>query len=245
MNYLTKGLRYSDRKLDEYRQVSVELNVTKNAEGSARVKLGDTEVIAGVKMELGKPFPDKPDEGSIMVNAELLPLSNPEFESGPPGVQAVELARVVDRGIRESKAIDFKKLCVEPGEKIWLVIIDIISINDAGNLLDAAALAAMAAIQDAHFPKIVDDKVDYYQKTKEKVELAKVPVSVTVYKVEDKFLIDPDYEEEKFVDGRSSLDDGTLCAMQKGLDSPLTIEQIDKMVELALTKAKELRKHLN
>src|SRR3990172_2219494 len=111
LKYLNKGLHFDGRKLTEYRDVSVEYGVSKSAEGSARVRIGRTEVIAGVKLSVEKPYPDTPDSGNLMVNAELLAMSNPAFETGPPGDQAIEIARVVDRGIRESKAIDVKKLC--------------------------------------------------------------------------------------------------------------------------------------
>src|SRR3989338_2799827 len=89
---LNADIRLDGRKLTEYRKpIEVEYGVVKTAEGSARVKIGETEVIVGVKMEAGEPYPDMPDEGTIIVGAELLPLSNPEFELGPPGIQAIEL----------------------------------------------------------------------------------------------------------------------------------------------------------
>ena len=111
-------------------------------------------MITGVKMAIETPYPDTPDSGNLMVGAELSPMASPEFESGPPSIQAIELARVVDRGIRESKAIDFDKLCIEKGEKVWSVMIDLTPINDAGNLFDVAALSALAAIKNAKFPKL-------------------------------------------------------------------------------------------
>ncbi|TKJ17025.1 RNA-binding protein [Candidatus Woesearchaeota archaeon B3_Woes] len=246
--FFKKNIRFDGRKFDEYRDISVETNISKSAEGSARVKIGDTEVIVGVKLELGKPYPDSPDEGTIMVGAELLPMSNPEFESGPPSIGAVELARVVDRGIRESKVLDFKKLCIEKGEKIWIVAIDIITINVDGNLFDASALAAMVALKNAKFPKIEDDKVNYKELTKESLPLSKKdPVSVTVCKIGDTYLIDPTTEEEKVVDARltvATTKEGKICAMQKGEVEPLSINDIDKMVELASKKCDEMRKHI-
>ena len=248
ISLLSAGTRLDGRKLTEYRKpIEVEEGVTKTAEGSARVKIGETDVIVGVKLEVGEPYPDTPNEGTIIVGAELLPLSNPEFELGPPGIQAIELARVVDRGIRESKAIDFKKLCIEDGKKIWMVIIDICPINDAGNLFDASSLAAMAALKNTKFPAFDGEKVDYKQKTGKKLELEKVPMAVTVIKIGDKFIVDPDTEEEKAIDARltvSSIEDGTLCALQKGGDSPLTMEEIDKMLDIGVEKGKELRKYL-
>jgi exosome complex component RRP42 len=237
--------RLDGRKLDQYRDISLDVDVTNTAEGSARIKLGQTELMVGVKVEVMTPYPDTPDEGSIMVGAELLPLSSPNFESGPPSVQAVELARIVDRGIRESKSLDFKKLCIKEGEKIWMIIIDIVTINDAGNLFDASALAAIAAMKNMKFPEYKDDKLDYKKKTSKGLDLKDIPLSVTVNKIGDKFVIDPSTEEEKAVDARltvASLNDGTLCALQKGGDTPLTLEEINKMIGLGVEKGKELRK---
>ena len=248
ISLLNFDTRLDGRKLTEYRKpIEIERGLVKTAEGSARVKIGETQVIVGVKMGVGEPYPDTPNEGTIIVGVELLPLSNPEFELGPPGIQAIELARVVDRGIRESKAVDFKKLCIEPGKKVWLLIIDICTLNDAGNLFDASSLAALAALMDTKYPSFDGEKVDYKQKTDKKLELEKMPIAVTVIKIGDKFIVDPDTEEEKVIDGRltvASIEDGTLCALQKGGDFPLTIEDIDKMLDIGIEKGKELRGYL-
>ena len=242
------GLRLDGRKLTEYRKpIKLETDITKTAEGSARIKIGETDVIVGVKAEIGEPYPDIPDGGTIIVGAELLPLSNPDFELGPPGIEAIELARVVDRGIRESKTIDFKKLCIKKGEKVWILLIDICPINDAGNLLDASALAALAALRDMKFPKVVDDKTDYKEKTNKKLDIKNLPIAITVIKIGDKFIVDPNSEEEKALDARltvTTLEDGTLCALQKGGSVPLTAEDISKMIDISLEKGKELRKLL-
>ena len=168
-----KTVRFDGRKALEFRPITVEYGISESAEGSARVKIGGTEVLAGVKIDASTPYPDTPDQGNLMVNAELLALSNPAFESGPPGEKATEIARVVDRGIRESKCISVQKLVIKSKERVWGVSIDICTINDEGNLQDASALAAIAALRDARFPKLTEDlKVDYdAEKTKEKLPL--------------------------------------------------------------------------
>lgn len=246
LGLLQNGRRLDGRKLDEYRNIDIEYNVSKNAEGSARVRMGNTEVIVGVKLETGEPYPEMPDEGTIIVNAELLPLSNPDFESGPPNSQSIELARVVDRGIRESKALDFKKLCITAGEKIWMVLIDIYSINDEGNLQDAASLAAMAALMQAKFPKFDGEKIDYNEHSG-KLPIANKTVECTVMKIGEHFIVDPVKEEEAFVDARLTvavMDDNNVCAMQKGGEKALSIEDAEKMIEIAIEKTRELRKKL-
>lgn len=242
--------RLDGRTLNEFRQpIMIQTNISWTAEGSTRVQIGETVVMAGVKLSLEKPYNDTPDEGGIMVNAELSPLSSKEFEVGPPGIKAVELARIVDRGIREAKAIDLKALCIEPGVKAWFVTVDIVSINDDGNLLDVAGLAALAALKSARFP-VVDQEtgaIDYKQKTDKPLPLTKEPLPITVYKVNGSLLVDPTQEEENAYEARltvASDSDGTISALQKGGTVPLTIEQIENMVDLALEKASFLRKEL-
>ncbi len=244
------GKRLDGRGLLDYRQpITIQTTISWTAEGSAQVQIGETVVLAGVKLSIEKPYNDTPDQGGITVNVELLPLSSPRFEPGPPGIEAVELARVVDRGIRESKAIDVKKLCITPGEKAWFVLIDIITINAAGNLFDAAGLAALAALKSAHFP-VVDEKtgvIDYKQKTKQKLPLLKQPLPVTVYKINGAMVIDPTSDEENAYDARLTVAtdaDGMLSAMQKGGIGPLTVEDISQMIDLALEKAAFLRELL-
>ncbi len=242
---LEANSRIDGRKNDEYRPITVETGIIKSAEGSARVKIGDTEVIAGVKMSLETPYPDTPDNGNLMVNAELLPLSSPDYESGPPGDEAVEVARVVDRGIRESHAIDTAKLVIESGEKVWGVAIDIVTINIDGNLFDAAGLAAAAAICSAKFPTLEDGKIDYKKLTDTPIPVDQTPIPVTVYKCGNAFVIDPTDEEMKAVDGRLTaavIADGRLCALQKGGEAALSVEDLKQMVTLIVKKSEELRK---
>lgn len=247
----SQNKRLDTRALTDYRQpILVETNISWTAEGSAKVQVGQTIVLAGVKMALEKPYNDTPDEGGITVNAELTPLSSPEYELGPPGIKGVELARVIDRGIREAKAIDLKKLCLKPGEKAWFITIDIITLNDAGNLFDVAGLAALAALKSARFPVLdkVTGVIDYKHRTETPLPLTKQPLPVTVYKINNTLLIDPTSEEEKAYDARltiSSDSDGTISALQKGGIAPLSMEEVSRMVDLAMEKAKYLRQILN
>lgn len=244
---LDKNVRYDGRKLTEYRQITVNYGFSDSAEGSASVKIGDTEVLVGVKLALETPYPDTPDRGNLMVNAELRPLSSSKFEPGPPGDQAVELARVVDRGIREAKAIDVKKLCIKSGEKVWSVMIDVCSLNDAGNLFDAAALGAIAALKNTRFPKEVDGVVDYSEKTDKHLPIVTEPIAITVIKIGNHLLVDPLPDEEALIEARLTIaitQHGEICALQKGGSLPLSTDDINAMVVLALDKAAELRKKL-
>ena len=245
---LSKGMREDGRQFMEYRPILVEYGISpKSSEGSARVKIGGTEVVVGVKMEIMEPYSDKPDEGSLMINAELLPLSNPDFESGPPAIESIELARVVDRGLREGKAVDFKKLCIKVGEKMWVVVVDIYPLNDEGNLFDAASLGALAAIKDAKFPIIENDHIQYGKLSDKKLPVQHLPLECTVWKIGNTFIVDPGKTEEASGEARLTiavLEDGTICALQKGGDKGLSFQDIEKMVDIAIEKTAELRGHL-
>src|SRR3989339_689810 len=124
IQYLGEGKRFDGRKANDYREVIIERGVAKNADGSARVKIGNTEVLVGVKMTVGEPYPDSADEGNLMVSAELRPISSPRFENGPPKFNSIEIGRVTDRVLRESHFIDLKKLCIKEGEKVWTLFVD-------------------------------------------------------------------------------------------------------------------------
>lgn len=243
--YLMKGKRFDGRKPDELRDIKIETGVSKKAEGSAKIILGKTEIIVGIKMDVGEPFPDSGNKGNLITTAELLPLSSPRFESGPPKFPAIELARVIDRGIRESKFIDFEKLCIKEGEKVWNVFIDIYTINDDGNIFDAAAIGAIIALKDAKIPKYDEEneKAIHGEWTEQRLPLSKdIPIAITIHKVGEKFIVDPTREEEDVSDVRVTIGRGDeiISSIQKGNSGTLT----DKEFEEVLDMSEKVRKNV-
>lgn len=235
-----QGKRIDARVLDQHREVSVETGLVKSAQGSALVKLGNTQVLAGVKLERAEPYPDSPDSGVLMVNAELLPLASPTFEPGPPDEDAIELARVVDRGVRESGAIDLDKLTITPGEEVWAVFVDIHMLDHDGNLIDASALAAIAALWHMKMEGIGDWTLPEFP-------ILKKPIAVTIAKINGKLMVDPCLDEENVMDARITItttEDGSICAMQKGGIGYFTPEELEAAYEMARGRAVELRKHV-
>ena len=238
------NLRIDERKFDEFRPISIETNVIKNAEGSARVKIGNSHVLAGVKMSVGTPFPDTPDEGVLIVNTELVPVASPTFDPGPPDETAIEIARVTDRGIRESKCISLDKLCITPGEEVWMINVDVHVLDHDGNLIDAAALGAIAALLNAEIPKYEDKKITIEEKTG-KLPVLDVPIAITTVKIGNKLLLDPNLEEEHNIDARITITtnkNSDICSIQKGGDGYFTAEEISTAADLSISKGKELRK---
>ncbi len=240
------GKRLDGRGLNDHREVQLEVGVVGRAEGSARVRLGKTEVMVGTKIELGEPFSDVPDQGVLTVNAELVPLASPTFEPGPPREDAIELARVVDRGVRESKAITLEELCVEPGKKVFIVFVDVYVLNHDGNLIDASALAALAALLNT---KMFNYEVKEGEISKKPgytpLPIKNYPVAVTFAKINGRLMIDPWLEEEQVMDARLTITtdkDGKICAVQKGGNGHFTTQQVLEAAKIAKDKGEELRK---
>jgi len=244
--HIENGKRLDERGLHDYRPIKIEQGIIQKAEGSARIYLGKTEVLVGVKVETGEPFPDTPKDGVQTVNAELVPLASPNFEPGPPDENSIELARIVDRGLRESHAIDTEKLCIEAGKKVFVVFIDVYVLNYDGNLIDASALAALAALMNTKLPKY--EYKDGEVKIKEgytQLPMKSHPITVTIAKINNQLVIDPQLEEEQVMDSRISIavnEQGNICAVQKGGSSYFTPQQILEASQLAQAKAAELRK---
>lgn len=246
---LDKEKRMDGRDLTEYRDLKIEQGIIERAEGSARVLLGKTEVVVGVKIEMGEPFPDTPNEGVLTVNAELTPMASPAFEAGPPDEDSIELARIVDRGIRESKAIDTEKLVIDPGKKVFVVFVDLYILNHDGNLIDAAALAAVAALLNTKMANYeVKEGEIKIKPGYEKLPINKRPITVTVAKIGNKLVVDPLLEEEQVMDARISMaidDDGHICAIQKGGSGYFEPSQVLEAAKIIEQKSKEMRKKLN
>jgi len=244
LNSLKESKRLDGRKPDEYRKIKIEKNLYQNAEGSAKVFLGKTEVIAGVKFILGAPYPDSPDEGTISVGMELLPLASPFFETGPPSSEAIELSRIVDRGIRESKAVDFKKLCIKEAEHVFIGFVDMYAVNHDGNLADAASIAAIAALNEAKMPKVEDGKI-VKDEFSGKLKLKRKPLMSTFAKIGNALIVDPDLTEETAMQARFSVattEDNFISAFQKGLPGSIKKDDVDLAIDTAFKAAKEIRK---
>ncbi len=247
-NYLDAGKRIDGRAFSEARKTEIELDVVAaKAEGSALVHLGDTSVIAGVKVLLGDPYSDSPDKGVMMVTAELAPLASPLFELGPPKEPAIELARVVDRGVRESEMIDTSELCIEPGKKVYMVFADVYPLDYDGNLIDASSLAVAAALHTTKYDeyKWEDGKAVATGK-KLDLPIRNSAVEVTVSRIGRHLVMDPSLKEEMVQDCRLTMaidKNDKLRAMQKGGGSgPLTLDEIEASMTMAIDRAQDLHK---
>src|ERR671923_1228063 len=245
---ISKGKRLDGRALDEMRTLEVELDIIKKANGSAKVKLGDSEVIAGIKVETGEPFEGLENKGALIISAEVLPTASPYIEPGPPDEETIELARVVDRGIRESEMLDLDRLVLVPGKIVYTIFVDCSILNTDGNLLDATSYAVVSALLSAKLPilEMKDDKVVDTGQTRP-MPVTTIPVSITQVRIGDTIILDPTAEEEACMNARITIttnSNSDYAAIQKGFTGGFTREQIKKTAEIARIKGEQVRAKL-
>ncbi len=241
-NVLSRGTRTDGRRFDEFRQISIDNGIAESAEGSVRLKIGETEVAVGIKMDVGEPFADTPNKGVLTTNVELIPMASGNFETGPPSPSAIELSRVVDRGIRESQMIDLEALCVKPGEEVWILYVDVYPLDYDGNLFDAASIGAVSALKHTMVPAKRRGKGEDFP-----LKLTSLPVSCTTVKIGDKLLLDPTLEEEEVSSARLTVatdENGDIRAMQKGGAGHFTYEEIRKAITMSAEAGKIIREKM-
>lgn len=250
---LKKGNRIDGRGLWEYRDFTIKTDYIASAEGSSDVTLGDSRIISGLKYEIGGPFLDQPDEGVCTIMAELLPLASPLFESGPPDEKSIELARVVDRGIRHADCIQTKKLCIKEGTSVYILFVDMYVINDGGNLIDCGGIGALTTLLSARIPEgrwnEEKNEVEWTGNyiTSEKI-IKELPFVLTFGKIDDIIFLDPNLPEELVSDGRISIsvtEHDNITSIQKSGTATFSIEEIKMLGKKTLEIADEMRGKLN
>jgi exosome complex component RRP42 len=249
LELLEQGKRVDGRALDEVREITIETNAIPKANGSARVFLGDTEVVCGVKIQPDRPFPDTGDKGLFICTAELLPLSHPTVETGPPQPHVIELARVVDRGIRESHMIDVSQLVIEKDKSVIGVFADNVVVDYDGNLFDACSYAATAALLTSKTPKweMVDDRPTLVEGGESELPISTIPVSITMAKIGNYIVVDPNGDEWASMDARITItsdSDGNICALQKGGSNGFTQDEINQCGEISVKVGAIIREKL-
>ncbi len=249
LRHLKEGKRIDGRDLMEYREIDIKTNISPKAEGSVDVHLGKSRVICGVKYDVGTPYPDNPDEGVTTVMSEFVPIASPMFEGGRPGEDAIQLARVVDRGIRHSNSVDKKKLCIKEGEHVYIIFIDNYVMDYYGNLTDCAAIASIAALLNAKLPgaKVEDGELKW-DGTYGPIPINEIPLSITFGKIGEYIFVDPSLDEEMVADGMIAFatdEKGQITSIQKYDECTWTVDEIIDLSRKAIEFSNNLREKLN
>ncbi|KAL0805848.1 exosome complex component RRP45A isoform X2 [Brassica napus] len=243
---LQSELRVDGRGLYDYRKLTIKFG---KEYGSSEVQLGHTHVMGFVTAQLVQPYKDRPNEGSLSIFTEFSPMADPSFEPGRPGEYAVELGRIIDRGLRESRAVDTESLCVLAGKKVWSVRIDLHILDNGGNLVDAANIAALAALMTFRRPDCTvggensQEVIIHSLEEREPLPLIihHLPIAFTFgFFNKGNIVMDPTYVEEEVMCGRMTVTvnaNGDICAIQKPGEEGVNHSVILHCLRLASSRA--------
>ncbi|KAF8067289.1 RRP45A [Scenedesmus sp. PABB004] len=223
---------------------------------SATVALGATTAMAAIAAELTAPYQDRSREGSVRFNVELSPMASAAFAAGRPGEGAVELARLVERCLRGSGALDLEALCVLPGRKVWSLRVDVHVLDAGGNLVDACCLAALAALLGFRKPEVEVDAsagegeaqvIVHPPEVREPQPLTlhhlPLPHTYAIFEGGAILAADPCRAEEAAAAGCATLfvnPHGEVCGWQMAEGIGLDAAQMMRCVRLAAARAPEL-----
>jgi len=250
-NNLKKEERVDGRGLWDYRKFEIIPDIVSSAEGSADVTLGDTRIITGLKYEIGEPFPDNPNDGVCTIMAELLPLASPLFERGPPDEQSIELARVVDRGIRHADCVQTKKLCIRENKLAYILFVDMYVINYGGNMIDCGTVSVLTTLISSHIPEgkwSEENGLEWTGKylTGQNI-VNELPLVTTYAKIDNVIFLDPNLVEELVSDGRMSISvtSDKITSIQKSGTATFSLDEIKMLCKKSLEIGQKLRNELN
>ncbi|NXN95196.1 EXOS7 protein, partial [Rhinopomastus cyanomelas] len=247
-----EDLRVDGRGCEDYRCAEVETDVVSNTSGSARVKLGHTDILVGIKAEMGTPKLEKPDEGYLEFFVDCSANATPEFEGRGGEELGTEIANTLYRVFSNESTIDLKSLCINPREHCWVLYIDVLLLECGGNLFDTISIAVKAALFNTRIPKVrvledeegckeielSDDPYDCIR-----LDVGEVPCIVTLSKIGHRHVVDATLEEEACSLASllvSVTSKGALTSMKKVGKGSLDPESIFEMMETGKKVGKAL-----
>jgi exosome complex component RRP42 len=197
---IDSDIRGDGRGCFDFRNYSVDLGVFSMAHGSARLRLGTCDILATVKLELGTPDVSQPSLGKVHYNVECSANVSQDFEGKGAEEFNQELSEFIDQFI--GNALIKQHLIILEGEHCWIMYIDVLLLDYGGNLVDAIVLAVRSALFNTKIPKVqivestrelvISEDLD----EAEHMDVSRLPLCLTLCKLGDKYIVDPQWQEE-------------------------------------------------
>ncbi|CAG9841138.1 unnamed protein product [Diabrotica balteata] len=201
-----ENFRVDGREREDYRPMELETDIISHAFGSARLRLANTDVLVAVKIEVDVPFPETPNLGKLEFFVDCSANATPDFEGRGGEDLAIAISNTLSSAYSSPLAFDLRKLCILNGRKCWKIYVDILILECGGNLFDAVSLAVKAALWNTQVPLVKNVNIDgnnveinvsdelYDCK---RLEVQNAPIMVTVCKIGEKCIVDPNAAEEQ------------------------------------------------
>ncbi|GAA5861510.1 hypothetical protein JCM5353_003511 [Sporobolomyces roseus] len=247
---LTRSIRLDSRNPNDLRQISLHFS---DQTGWVQCSLGDTKVIAQVSAEIVKPQPDRPYEGFLTLNTEIGPMASSVFEAGRSSEEEVLMARLLEKALRRSEAVDREALCLVAGQKVWHIKVDIHFLDDCGNMLDCASVAAITALRHFRKPDVtVNGEEIIVHSMSERVP---VPLAIhhspicltyaffTLPNLTSTSVLDPSLLEQTLSNSLLTLTlnaQSEICVLSKQGGLPISADEIMRVLMAGVERVKEL-----
>ncbi|KAF2205286.1 exoribonuclease [Delitschia confertaspora ATCC 74209] len=248
---LRENTRLDGRAFDTFRPLELTFG---DEYGVADVKLGKTRVIARISVEVTAPLPERKFDGVFQIVTEFSPMASPAFEVGRPTDAEVILARILEKAIRRSNALDTESLCIIAGLKVFHLRADVHIIDHDGGLIDASCIAVMAALQHFRRPDVIveGEKATVLSvREREPIPLSilHTPLCVTFsyYEEGEIFLVDANLAEEQVRQGEIIITmnrHGEVCQIAKYGGATVDALSLLNCNNVALEKVKDMSKFI-
>lgn len=250
-NFRTDGRGYED-----YRCLDIETDVVSNSSGSARLRLANTDILVGVKAEVGEPLPERPNEGRLEFFVDCSANATPEFEGRGGEELATEISNCLTQAYDHQSCLDLRALSIINRDQCWILYVDILLLECGGNLFDAVSIAVKAALFNSKIPvvnvssgekgetelEISDDPYDF-----KRLDVSNVPCLVTMSKVGHHHIVDATREEEACTLARLLMgvtSTGAVTTLRKEGSGSLDPDSIFDMLETGKKVGKTLNQVL-
>ena len=204
IDQLMNGERSDNRLFDDYREITFE-KLEQN--GQCQVTLGETKVMCNIFSSLITPSPEKQSEGLILFNVDASNLRHPaEHQNNLEEINEIRnrINNLLEKSLKETKAIDTFTLCVVPGLAVWKITVNIILLNHDGNIFDCSYLACLCSWMTYKIPFIynVGNKIELKEDSKFiHLPILHVPICITSAKIGQIIVVDPNALEERNSNG--------------------------------------------
>ncbi|MBN3325923.1 EXOS7 protein, partial [Atractosteus spatula] len=249
-------LRVDGRGCEDYRHMEIETDVVSNTDGSARVKLGYSDILVGIKAEIGRPRPMVPDEGFLEFFVDCSANATPEFEGRGGEDLGTEISNTLYKVFNNRHSVDLRALCISPKEHCWILYVDVLLLQCDGNLYDAISVAVKAALFNTRIPRVQISEDDEGTKEIElsddpydcmRLSVENVPCIVTLCKVGQRHIVDATLQEKACSKAcllLSVTSRGTVTCVRKIGGGSLDPESIFEMTETGKRVGKALQSPL-
>ncbi|GMT19493.1 hypothetical protein PFISCL1PPCAC_10790 [Pristionchus fissidentatus] len=244
---IREGVRTDERGLEDFRQA---LLVLGKEPGSALCTIGNTKVMCAVSASITEPTRTRPHKGIISVEVDMSPMASPAHESNRLGNKGLELTRLLEMLLRDSRCIDVESLCIRAKKEVWKIRVDVRVLDDDGSLVDCASLAAATALQHYARPDVTVlpecTKIhSEYDKLLVPLSIYHMPICVTFGISTDlrSTIVDPSDRESLYLDGALIVGCNRrreVCVLHQSNHLVLTTAQITACVKRAMERVGNL-----